>query len=441
MSDPNCPYIDIFSLVYSVKDITLKEQFGRTYEIVRYQREHTQNYCVYEVNNGIRDGTAELFENGLLKLRWKMKNGMRDGDYVVYDKGMRIGEGRWKDYCDCTIEIVGSRWRKLIMIMRVNGAVNYEGEFNSLMQRDGMGFAYENGVLRQYGRWKGDEMVEEKQYFTSVTEMIEYANGSTSDLLTHRPVYVGGYQLDEQTGEMKRHGYGRVLNERSGICEYESEWALGKERKGNRVSMNDGWYHDHPHSDSTREVTNGTTPLMMGNMVLVTKPLELELFRTSSNCYNNINMTRLQLIGLPRLKTVAIGSNSFGSVRVFEIIGSNELESITVGNCSLTYARSDADVYYSTQADGSCRIVDCPKLKTISIGEHAFSDYHSFELSNLPSLQKISIGWQCFYRAPSLVLSGRTSCLDSPVDFPQLVSAQFGWEVFCHCQSVVFESE
>ena len=426
---------------YLTKGKAIQKSYGgKEYEIERYQGEHANEYCVYEMKDGNRDGTAELFDDGMVKMRWEMKNGVRDGKYVLYDKGMVIREGRWNDVGKEEEKVVENRRSGLMMVVRVNGIVDYEGGFNSMMQRDGMGFAYENGVLRQYGRWKEEELMEVKQRFVSSTEMIEYANGSTSDLLTHRPVYVGGYQLDEQTGEMKRHGYGRVLNERSGICEYESEWALGKERKGNRVSMNDGWYHDHPHSDSTREVTNGTTPLVIGNIVLATNPLELELFCTSSNCYNNINVTRLQLIGLPRLKTVAIGSNSFGSVRIFEIVGSNELESIAVGNCSLTYARSDADVYYSTQADGSFRVVDCPKLKTISIGDHAFSDYHSFELSNLPSLQKINIGWQCFYRAPSLVLSGRTSCLVSSVDFPQLVSAQFGWEVFCHCRSVVFES-
>ena len=57
--------------------------------------------------------------------------------------------------------------------------------------------------------------------------------------------------------------------------------------------------------------------------------------------------------------------------------------------------------------DGSYRIVNCPKLKSIQIGDGSFNDYHSFELNNLPSLQSIDIGdWYCFNWAPSFSLTG-----------------------------------
>ena len=58
------------------------------------------------------------------------------------------------------------------------------------------------------------------------------------------------------------------------------------------------------------------------------------------------------------------------------------------------------------QGDGSYRIVNCPKLKSIQIGYQSFEDYHSFELSNLPSLQSIDIGRECFRYAPSFSLTG-----------------------------------
>ena len=45
---------------------------GKEYEIERYQGDHSREYCVYEMKNGIRDGSAELFENGMVKLRWLM---------------------------------------------------------------------------------------------------------------------------------------------------------------------------------------------------------------------------------------------------------------------------------------------------------------------------------------------------------------------------------
>ena len=58
------------------------------------------------------------------------------------------------------------------------------------------------------------------------------------------------------------------------------------------------------------------------------------------------------------------------------------------------------------RSDGSYRIVNCPKLKSIQIGGWSFHDYHSFELNNLPSLQSIVIGHGCFWYAPSFSLTG-----------------------------------
>ena len=50
--------------------------------------------------------------------------------------------------------------------------------------------------------------------------------------------------------------------------------------------------------------------------------------------------------------------------------------------------------------------ISCPKLKSIQIGRYSFSDYHSLELSNLPSLQIIDIGESCFRSLPSFSLTG-----------------------------------
>ena len=50
--------------------------------------------------------------------------------------------------------------------------------------------------------------------------------------------------------------------------------------------------------------------------------------------------------------------------------------------------------------------MNCPKLKSIQLTDSSFSDYHSFELSNLPSLQSIYIDVRCFWFAPSFSLTG-----------------------------------
>ena len=99
------------------------------------------------------------------------------------------------------------------------------------------------------------------------------------------------------------------------------------------------------------------------------------------------------------LKQIGIGDNCFVNVRVFELDGLSELESVVIGQQSFRIGRSE-------RSDGSYRIVNCPKLKSIQIVGSSFLDYHSFELNNLPSLQSIDIGGWCFRWAPSFSLTG-----------------------------------
>ena len=99
------------------------------------------------------------------------------------------------------------------------------------------------------------------------------------------------------------------------------------------------------------------------------------------------------------LKWIVIGDDCFGKVGVFELNGLDELESVEIGQDSFRISDKERN-------DGSCRIVNCPKLKSIQIGHWSFYDYHSFELNNLPSLQSIFIGEWCFHYAPSFSLTG-----------------------------------
>ena len=115
----------------------------------------------------------------------------------------------------------------------------------------------------------------------------------------------------------------------------------------------------------------------------------------------------LCLSGYSKLKRIVIGDDCFGKVRLFELNGLNELESIVIGQRSLTYAKMNEDIENSERKDGTCRIVNCPKLKSIQIDSYSFGDYHSFELSNLPSLQSVDIsGEWCFYWTSFFSLSG-----------------------------------
>ena len=131
---------------------------------------------------------------------------------------------------------------------------------------------------------------------------------------------------------------------------------------------------------------------------LTSNPLGIEELRIGNNDYNDGSVTELILSWLVQLKRIVIGNECFGKVRVFELDGLSELESVVIGERSFRISGDEE------RNDGSYRIVNCPKLKSIRIGDESFSDYHSFELNNLPSLRSIDIGSVGFYYSPSFSL-------------------------------------
>ena len=148
-------------------------------------------------------------------------------------------------------------------------------------------------------------------------------------------------------------------------------------------------------------------------------PFELSKLTNSSNTmiipngyFNGNSIATFNISNNGVLKSIVIGDNCFGKVRVFDLNGLSELESVVIGQRSFTYSKEGNDVWKSKRSDGDYRVVNCPKLKSIQFGDYSFSDYHSFELNNLPSLQSIYVGVWCFHYAPSFSL---TSLIDGLV--------------------------
>ena len=121
---------------------------------------------------------------------------------------------------------------------------------------------------------------------------------------------------------------------------------------------------------------------------LAPNPATIETIIITSGLCSSYQGTEFILRGLPALKSIVIGDNCFRTVRVFELDELSELESVVIGQES--FRRSEG-------TDGPCRIVNCPKLKSILIRNWSFSSYNVFELTNLPSLQSVSIGRASFF--------------------------------------------
>ena len=135
-------------------------------------------------------------------------------------------------------------------------------------------------------------------------------------------------------------------------------------------------------------------------------PFDLSKLTNSSNTmiipngyFNGNSIATFNISNIGVLKSIVIGNSCFGKVRVIDLDGLSELESVVIGRYSFMISSRE-------RSDGSYRIVNCPKLKSIQIGYESFSDNHLFELNNLPSLQSIDLGVRCFNWVPLLSLTG-----------------------------------
>ena len=181
--------------------------------------------------------------------------------------------------------------------------------------------------------------------------------------------YKGCYNSDN------RFGIG-ILYNRNGEVEYDGPWK-----------------DDKPYSFSL----DGTT---IDNHV--------ELLDIPSDSFNELESFVLPSF-IHSLKRVVIGDYCFRSVHLFELDGLSELESIEIRTQSITYCKKDDwNSSDDERTDSVCRIVNCSQLKSIQIDDYSFKYYHSFELDNLPSLQSIDIGRDCFFYSSSFSLIGLT---------------------------------
>ena len=150
-------------------------------------------------------------------------------------------------------------------------------------------------------------------------------------------------------------------------------------------------------------------------------------FATNSQLEKGI--VTLDLSPFYQLKSFKCGDNSFNSVRKFIINGLNQLETIVIGKNSFTLSENS----YSERTNREFHVTDCSSLRELSIDRYSFSDYHIFELNNLPNLKTITIGSAStslnFYYVENVEFSS----------LPSLENLYLGVSSFYYCHDVVFE--
>ena len=121
-----------------------------------------------------------------------------------------------------------------------------------------------------------------------------------------------------------------------------------------------------------------------------------------SSC--NYGFDALDLSRFDGLKEVKVGDECFKNVTTVNITGLSQLESVVIGESSFTQDKY-CDDYDSNR---HFYLKNCPKLKSLKIGEDSFSGYSVIEIENVDALEVIVIGnlnqYSCNFNYASLEL-------------------------------------
>ena len=132
-------------------------------------------------------------------------------------------------------------------------------------------------------------------------------------------------------------------------------------------------------------------------------------------------------IDLPQLQSVKLGDYAFQNTKSFEVSILPSLQSIDIGQNCFYSALS-----FSLIGNGECIHwgIGLPQLQSIKLNNNAFQNTMTFEMSNLTSLQSIDIGQNCFNGASSFSLIGMNECTNWGIGISQLQSVRLGNEAF-----------
>lgn len=279
----------------------------------------------------------------------------------------------------------------------------YRGSFDENDKRDGFGYGYDadTGRCLFYGYFINDELQGKLQEFLEDDTMIEYGDDC---------YYKGGCIYNENEDRYLRDGAGTVYYD--GDVTYSSRWSNG-------------------HEDALLFVDKSED-------FLLTQTLGSILI--SSNCCNEARFTTLRLLSMPMLTSVTVEDDCFAHVEMVMLQSLPKLTVFKVGSRSFTEAPDGC----ALNTKRSFSVWSCPRLHTLSIGDHSFSDYSIFLLADLNALETLSIGAigtdsSCFAFS-ALVLSRLVLLLLSRLDLPELTHVRLGDRCFMYAPIVQFAS-
>ena len=97
----------------------------------------------------------------------------------------------------------------------------------------------------------------------------------------------------------------------------------------------------------------------------------------------------LDLSRFSALKALTIGDGCFNYVSKVSVVGLKKLKSVAIGAKSFQNDRNDSELVVS----------DCPELVSLSVGNESFKGFKEMKLSGLDGLKRVVMGGNCFKNA------------------------------------------
>ena len=391
------------------------------------------------------DGEVKKFdEYSSVILKGSLKNGKEASVFTEYDKeGKIIWMGYYTDGYRCITLTKSERMAGYYQEKSRTGELLGLSHYNEAkICRDGPSYEYKNGRVSRVCTYR-DGMFERVVMEMNGTILIEYSENG-------KKMYEGGFSGSVEKG-FKRSGKGTEYAGDGETAVYIGDWEKGQ-RNGFGVEYQDhqsvfrGYWKNGKKKGTKEQKLLGpkksnrckcalcvcwlliivvvllailliTVAIVWKSTseVTITSCRQLESLSKRQNLFRTVvidselDCSSFDLSNFVTLQALEVGENSMGTVRSFQLEGMESLETIVIGKKSFSFAKDYDSVEESTRSDGIYRVNNCRKLKTIKLGDFAFADYRTFDVSNLPSLESIQFGESSFHWG-SLALASLIGC-------------------------------
>ena len=415
-----------------------KELVNKNGHCMEYEDGEMKRECWYEngvrkevISNSMEDGMGEDDNEERRKRRRidaepeklcldGISSEFNKDSLVLYDIELECNYGVWKTNEKCYMikqslyenQVVEGDWTNCCMRVYDDDELKEE-----VMKEDCVGNRWGGGVRNGkpfgYGVMYDEEGRKEYEGFMMDGIRVCYGKEFYDD--TEKVKYEGCYY------EGKRFGKG-VLYDRNGGIEYDGLWKEDKQYSSTsalRLTKKSGT------GKSLAKLVKGmgelySTSMQLGSEEWLTKYMEYQHHKKNTAISNHAQSLSIPsgvlycvesfiLSQWPQsLKKIVIRDHCFGRLHFFVLDGLSELQSLVVEekSCMDESDYYDDDYYEDRNTVGICRIVNCPKLKSISIGKESFRYYQCLELKNFASLKTMIISQSCFERTQVFSLIG-----------------------------------